>query len=128
VDNVLTLEDNPGWKADGLVDRGRSLALLKRFPEARKAADEAIALRPQGHTSAMLNLLDGDLELQAGDAKTAAGKYLIVVEFNADDKELKPLALFKLIKAFEQQTDTLAAEKYRLQLKSEFPNWKTPTL
>jgi tetratricopeptide (TPR) repeat protein len=127
VDNVLTLEDNPGWKADGLVDRGRSLALLKRFPEARKAADEAIALRPQGHTSAMLNLLDGDLELQAGDAKTAAGKYLIVVEFNADDKELKPLALFKLIKAFEQQADTPAAEKYRLQLKSEFPNWKSPT-
>jgi tetratricopeptide (TPR) repeat protein len=126
VDHVLALEDNLGWKADGLVDRGRSLAMLKKFPEARKSADEAIALRPQGHTSAMLNLLDGDLELQAGDAKTAAGKYLIVVEFNASDKELRPLALFKLIKALEQQADAAGAEKYRLQLKTEFPAWKSP--
>jgi tetratricopeptide (TPR) repeat protein len=93
--NVLAIEDNSGWKADGLLDRGRALLALKRPEEARKAADEALALRPQGHTSAGLNILVGDLELTAGDAKTAAGKYLIVVEFH-DDKELKPLALWKL--------------------------------
>ena len=126
VDNVLAVEDNPGWKADGLLDRGRALFALKRIPEARKAADEAIALRPQGHTSAGLNILDGDLELQAGNTKVASGKYQIVVQFNVDDKELKPLALWKLINALELQADKAEAEKYRQQLTSEFPNWKPP--
>jgi tetratricopeptide (TPR) repeat protein len=123
--NVLAIEDNSGWKADGLLDRGRALLALKRPEEARKAADEALALRPQGHTSAGLNILVGDLELLAGDAKTAAGKYLIVVEFH-DDKELKPLAFWKLIQALEQQGDRAEAEKYRQKLKAEFPGWKPP--
>lgn len=125
VNNVLTVEDNSGWKADGLLDRGRALLAMDRADEARKAADEALVLRPQGHTSAGLNILIGDLDLRAGDAKTAAGKYLIVVEFH-DDKELKPLALWKLIQALEQQADHAEAEKYRLRLKSEFPDWKQP--
>jgi tetratricopeptide (TPR) repeat protein len=123
--NLLAVEENPGWKADGLLDRGRALLALKRPEEARKAADEALALRPQGHTSAGLNILVGDLELQAGAAKTAAGKYLIVVEFH-DDKELKPLALWKLIQALEKQADHAEAEKYSQKLKTEFPNWKPP--
>ncbi len=123
--NVLVVEDNAGWKADGLLDRGRALLALKRPEEARKAADEALALRPQGHTSAGLNILVGDLELQAGDAKTAAGKYLIVVEFH-DDRELKPLAFWRLIQALEQQGDRGEAAKYRHKLETEFPNWKPP--
>jgi tetratricopeptide (TPR) repeat protein len=125
VDHFLEVEDNSTWKADGLLDRGRALFALKRFPEARKAADEALVLRPQGFTSAGLNLLDGDLNLEAGDPKVAAGKYLIVVSF-INDKELKPLALFKLIGAFEKQGDTAEVEKYRRQLNTEFPDWKPP--
>ena len=123
--NVLAVEDSPGWKADGLLDRGRALLALKRPEEARKAADEALALHPQGHTSAGLNILVGDLELETGNAKTAAAKYLIVVGFH-DDKELKPLALWKLIQALEQQGDKIEAEKYRQQLKTEFPAWNPP--
>jgi tetratricopeptide (TPR) repeat protein len=125
VNNLLNIEDNSGWKADGLLDRGRALLALDHAEEARKAADEALALRPQGHTSAGLNILIGDLDLRAGDAKTAAGKYLIVVEFH-DDKELKPLALWKLVQALEKQSDSAEAEKYRQRLKSEFPDWKEP--
>ena len=126
VDNVLAVEDNSAWKADGLLDRGRALFALKQIPEARKAADEAIALRPQGHISAGLNILDGDLDLQAGNAKMAGGKYQIVVQFHDDDKVLKPLALWKLVQVLEQQADTTEAEKYRQQLKTEFPEWNPP--
>jgi lipopolysaccharide biosynthesis regulator YciM len=99
---------------------------LGRSEEARVAADEALALRPQGHTSAGLNILVGDLELKSGNAKTAAGKYLIVVEFH-EDKALKPLALWKLIQAFEKQADEAEAAKYREKLVTEFPNWKPTT-
>jgi tetratricopeptide (TPR) repeat protein len=125
VNHLLEVEEDPGWQADGLVDRGRALFELKRVDEARKAAEEALALRPQGHTSARLNLLLGDLELKAGDAKAAAGKYLIVIEFH-DDKKLEPLALWKMSLALEQQGDAPEAEKYRQQLSSEFPSWKEP--
>lgn len=123
--NVLAVEDNPGWKADGLLDRGRALFLLKRFEESRVSADEALALHPQGHTSAGLNILDGDLKLNAGDPSAAAGKYEIVVQFHVDDKELKPLALSKLVAVLEQQGDKALADKYRTMLQTEFPNWKT---
>jgi tetratricopeptide (TPR) repeat protein len=121
--NVLAIEDNPAWKADGLLDRGRALLALDRPAESRKAADEALALRPQGRTSGGLRILIGDLEMKAGDPKKASAEYLIVVGF-LDDKELKPLALHKLIEALEKQGDNAEAEKYRQQLKAEFPDWK----
>jgi tetratricopeptide (TPR) repeat protein len=125
VNHLLAVEEDPGWKADGLLDRGRALLMLNRPAEARKATDEALALRPQGHTSAGLNILVGDLELKAGDPKTAAGKYQVVVQFH-DDKELKPLALSKLILALEQQGDRAEAALYRTKLQTEFPDWKPP--
>ncbi len=124
-DHVLEVEDNPGWKADALLDRGRALLLLKRPEDAKNAANEALALHPQGHTSAGLNILVGDLERKSGDLKTAAGKYLIVVEFH-DDKDLKPLALWKLIQVLDQQSDQAEATKYRQKLAKEFPDWKPP--
>ncbi len=125
VNNVLAIEDNPGWKADGLLDRGRALLLLKRPAEARKAADEALALRPQGRTSAGLRILLGDLEADAKDNGKAAAAYLYVVQFH-EDKDLKPLALWKLIQVYEQQANASDAEKYKQQLKTEFPDWKAP--
>jgi tetratricopeptide (TPR) repeat protein len=125
VDHLLAVEENPGWRADGHLDRGRALFALKRLDESRKAAEEALILRPQGHTSARLNILIGDLHLAAGDAKMAAGKYLIVIELH-DDKELRPLAIWKLVQALERQADAAEAEKYRQQLRSEFPKWKSP--
>jgi tetratricopeptide (TPR) repeat protein len=124
-DNVLAVEDNPAWKADGLLDRGRALLTLDRPADSRKAADEALALRPQGRTSAGLRILLGNLEMKANDPKKASAEYLIVVKFH-EDKDLKPLALWKLIAALDQQGDKAEAEKYRQQLKSEFPEWKTP--
>jgi TolA-binding protein len=121
--NVLLVEDNPAWKADGLLDRGRALLALDRAAEARTAADEALALRPQGRTSGGVRILIGDLEMKAGDPKKASAEYLIVIGF-LDDKNLKPLALSKLVTALEAQGDKPQAEKYRRQLKAEFPDWK----
>ena len=123
--NVLAVEDNPAWKADGLLDRGRAQLALDKPADARKDADDALALRPQGRTSAGLRILVGDLEMKASDPKKASAAFLTVVEFH-DDKDLKPLALWKLIDALEKQGDKPEAEKYRQQLKSEFPDWKAP--
>lgn len=122
-DRVLAVEDHPAWKADGLLDRATALFRLNRFEESRKSADDSMALRPQGRTSAALRILMGDLEMQANDPKKASAEYLIVVNFH-EDRELKPLALSKLIQAFEKQNDMAEAENYRKQLESGFPDWK----
>ena len=123
--NVLNVEDNPGWKADGMLDRGRALLALKRQAEARTATDEALALRPQGRTNAGLRVLSGDLKLLDNDLPGAAAEYTIVVEFH-DDKDLKPLALYKLIAILEKEKDPAGAEKCRRQLQAEFPAWHAP--
>jgi tetratricopeptide (TPR) repeat protein len=123
-DNALAIEDNPTWKADSLLDRGRALFLLDRSSDAREAADEAMKLQPQGRTSAGLRILRGDLEMKAKAPRKAAAEYLIVVNFH-EDRELKPKALAGLIKALAEQGDNAQAEKYRSQLQSEFPDWKS---
>jgi len=122
--NALDIEDNPTWKADSLLDRGRALFLLNRSTEARQAADEAMKLQPQGRTSAGLRILRGDLEMKSKDPRRAAAEYLVVVNFH-EDQELKPKALTGLVKALVQQGDANQAEKYRNQLQSEFPDWKS---
>ena len=125
VNNVLAVEDNPSWKADGLLDRGRALLMLNQPIEARAAADESFDLKPQGRTNAGLRILSGDLNLLANDLGGAAKDYTIVAELH-DDKDLKPLALHKLVGVLERQNDAAAAEKYRQQLKADFPRWKPP--
>lgn len=125
VNNVLAIEEDPALKADGLLDRGKALFDLKRYDEARKAADEAEALRPQGRTSAGLSILSGDLGFQSKKLDAAGADYLKVISFH-DYKDLKPLAIWRYTKVLEAQGDTAEAEKYRQQLATEYPEWKQP--
>ncbi len=124
-DNVLAVEDQPAWKADGLVDRGRALLMVNRPEDARKAADEADDLNPQGRTKALLDLLSGDLHAKAGEWSQAAGAYSPAALFGAD-VDLKPLALHKLADAWEKAGNKAEAEKHRATLAKDFPNWKAP--
>jgi Tfp pilus assembly protein PilF len=62
--------------------------------------------------------------MKAKAPRKAAAEYLIVVNFH-EDRELKPKALAGLIKALAEQGDNAQAEKYRSQLQSEFPDWKS---
>ena len=125
IDNVLEVENNLAWRADGLLDRGKALFALEKLVESRKAVDDALAMQPQGRTRGGLRILAGDLDLKEGDPKKASAQYLIVVSF-INDKELKPLALHKLVGAQEEAGQKADAEKYRQQLQTEFPDWKAP--
>jgi len=125
ISNVLDVEENASWKADALLDRSRGLNNLKRYGEARKAADEALALRPQGRTSAGLWIISGDLHIQEENPDQAAADYLKVIQFH-DDADLKPQAIHKYIQILEKQGKAEEAAKYKAQLAKEFPNWKAP--
>jgi tetratricopeptide (TPR) repeat protein len=123
--NLLDVEDNPAWKADALLDRARALYGLKRFGESRKAADEALALRPQGRTSAHLRIVSGDLYIEENNLGQAAADYLYVINFH-DDADLKPLAIHKYIGVLEKQGNAAEAAKFASKLATDFPGWKAP--
>ncbi|MEK6232520.1 MAG: tetratricopeptide repeat protein [Luteolibacter sp.] len=123
--NVLDVEENPAWKADALLDRARALYDLKRFGESRKTADEALALQPQGRTSAYLRIVSGNLHIQEENIGQAAADYLYVINFH-DDADLKPLAIHKYIAVLETQGKADEAAKFKLQLAKDFPKWKAP--
>lgn len=125
IGHVLEVEDQPAWKADGLLDRARGYYLLKQYDEARKSADEGFLLNPQGRTSAGLRIVSGDLHAQKESLGEAAADYLAVIQFN-QDADLKPLAIHKYILLLEKQNKKEEAEKYKAQLKKEFPDWKAP--
>ncbi|MDX1679236.1 MAG: tetratricopeptide repeat protein [Akkermansiaceae bacterium] len=125
IKNVLEIEDNPAWRADGLLDLGRAHLMLDQLEEARQAVDDALELQPQGRTRGSLRILAGDLDMKEGDPNKASAQYLIVVNF-IKDKELKPLALHKLVAAQEAAGEKKEADKYREMLQTEFPDWKAP--
>ncbi len=125
ITNVLEVENNQAWRADGLLDRGRAFYMLKKPVESREAVDEALGMQPQGRTRGSLRILAGDLDMMEGDPKKASAQYLIVISF-INDKELKPLALHKLVAAQEAAGQRDEAEKYRQQLQTQFPDWKAP--
>lgn len=125
IGHVLEVEDQPAWKADGLLDQARGLYQLKRFDDARKSADAGLELHPQGRTSAGLRIVSGDLHALKENVGEAAADYLYVIQFNQDE-DLRPLAIHKYVLLLEKQNKNAEAQKYKNQLESEFPGWKAP--
>jgi tetratricopeptide (TPR) repeat protein len=125
VGHVLEVEDQPAWKADGLLDQARAYYQLKQFDESRKSTDAGLVLNPQGRTSAGLRIVSGDLYVQKENYGAAAADYLYVIQFS-EDPDLKPLAIHQYIILLEKQGKTEEAGKYKAQLKTEFPEWKAP--
>ena len=123
--NLLEIEDNPAWKADALLDRARAFFGLKRYVESRNTTDEALALRPQGRTSAHLRVVSGDLYFQENNLSQAAADYLYVINFY-EDADLKPLAIHHYIGVLKKQANTAEAAKFATKLATEFPAWKAP--
>ena len=123
--NLLDIEDNPAWKADALLDRARAFFGLKRYVESRNTTDEALALRPQGRTSAHLRVVSGDLYFQENNLSQAAADYLYVINFY-EDADLKPLAIHHYIGVLKKQANTAEAAKFATKLATEFPAWKAP--
>lgn len=127
IDRALEVEDNPLWKADGLLDRAKALDLLGKTDEAMKAVEDCQALRPEGRVNSEIRLVQGDIHMKRNDPAQAAGAYVVVVELLDDnDKSLKPLALWKLVRALEAKGDKAGAEEYKEQLRNKYPGWKPP--
>lgn len=120
VGNVLEVEEEPIWIADALLDKARALVALGRAEEALETGSQGLQMRPQGRIGNGLRLVVGDAEAALNHLDEAIGHYVVVAEL-VDDKELRPMALKKLIATLEKKGDQAEAQRYRKVLKEVFP-------
>ena len=127
IDRALEVEDAAGWKADGLLDRAKAYLALGKTDDSMKACEEGQALRPVGRVNSELRMVKGDIYMKRNDPAQAAGEYVVVVQLlDENDKVLRPLAMWKLIKALEAQGKKAEADEYGRQLETKYPGWKPP--
>jgi tetratricopeptide (TPR) repeat protein len=127
INHALEVEDNAGWKADGLLDKSKALLALGRLDEAFQVAEECQLLVPQGRVNAGIRITKGDIHMKRNNPDEAVKDYVAVVAFLADgDRLLKPEVLWKLESALKKKGDAVDAEKYRKEREDKYPEWKPP--
>ena len=116
------MESQPYRKAEGLRDQALLLIGLNRAAEARKLCEEAIAMGIDGPIKSALFMTLGDgffADKQYAEAAKYYGRTANVVS----DKEMKPTALYKIVRALQLCDKSGEAAQYEENLRSEFPGW-----
>ena len=103
-------------------DKALLLIGVNRTEEARKLCEEAIALGIDGPIKSSVFITLGDAyyaERQFAEAAKYYGRTANVVS----DKDLKPMALYKIAQALRRCERAGEAAQYEEALKKEFENW-----
>lgn len=124
IDFYLAAEEAPSRKAQGLLDKAVILANLKNWDEAKKVAEQALALGVEGPIKATLNITLGDIAFAREDYTEAARLYGTTAALFTSDRELKPQALYKAAFALDKAGKKEEARQYAQDLKTEFPQWR----
>lgn len=122
IKNFLDVAEEPFWQAEAYLDQAKANLGLEKLAEAKTSAEAGLQLRPKGRVNAELRLVLGDIAYNNKDYAAAAQFYVVVVQF-ADDKELRPEALFKTHQALQKKGDVEQAKHYLDTLNKEFPNY-----
>ena len=120
---LLTRKQEDFWKADSYLDQSHALIGLNKWEEARTAAQEGLDLEPYGTVQAGLYMALADIATHRMDYESAAANYLKASRMFVDDREIKPLGLFRAAEAFEKSGQSEEAARIRKQLHREFPDW-----
>lgn len=118
----VAMENQPYRKAEGLRDLAQILIGLGRAGEARKLCEQAIAMGIDGPIKSSIFISLGDawfVDREFAEAAKYYGRTANVVS----DKELKPMALYKIMKALQLCGKTGEASQYEQNLNTEFPGW-----
>ncbi len=121
-EHYVAVETQPYRKAEGMRDQAQLLIGLNRGEEARKVCESAIAMGIDGPIKSTLFITLGDacyIDQQYSEAAKYYGRTANVVS----DKELKPLALYKITIALKKCGKEGEAAQYEQALLAEFPHW-----
>ena len=121
-EHYVSMEKQPYRLAEGMRDQAMLLIGSNRGADARKVCETAIALGIDGPIKSSLFITLGDayyIDHEYGEAAKYYGRTANVVS----DKELKPLALYKIVCALKKCGKDGEAVQYEQALKNEFPQW-----
>ncbi len=124
-EHYVSMESQPYRQAEGMRDQAMLLLGLNRGAEARKLCETAIAMGIDGPIKSTLFITLGDafyIDREYSEAAKYYGRTANVVS----DKELKPLALYKIATALKKCNRAGEAAQYEQTLQTEFPQW-TPS-
>lgn len=121
-EHYVSMESHPYRKAEGMRDQAMLLIGLNRLEEARKLCEEAVALGIDGPIKSSLFICLGDSYYAAREFSEAA-KYYGRTANVVSDKDLKPMALYKISNALRRCERAGEATQYEEALNREFPNW-----
>ncbi len=124
-EHYVQMEQQPYRKAEGMRDMSQLLVGLNRTAEARKLCEDAIALGIDGPIKFSVFIALGDAFYAEGNYAEAA-KYYGRTANVVSDKELKPVALYKIVSALKQSGKDGEAVQYEENLRAEFPGWVPP--
>lgn len=124
-EHYVSIEKQPYRQAEGMRDQAQLLIGLNRGADARKVCETAIAMGIDGPIKSTLFIALGDayyIDREYSEAAKYYGRTANVVS----DKELKPLALYKIANALKKCGKDGEAAQYEQALHNEFPQW-TPS-
>lgn len=124
-EHYVQMEQQPYRKAEGMRDLSQLLIGVNRTAEARKLCEDAIALGIDGPIKFSVFIALGDAFYAEGNYAEAA-KYYGRTANVVSDKDLKPVALYKIVSALKQSGKEGEAVQYEENLRSEFPGWVPP--
>jgi TolA-binding protein len=125
-DKFLASARDPATRARGLLAVARTGLGLKKFDEAKQAADEALMLQPEGRLNAEGRLLLGDILLAQSDPDGAARAYM-TVSVLLDDPSITPLALRKASDAYRRANNRFESDKALDELRRRYPDFEKST-
>jgi TolA-binding protein len=123
----LSKVSEPVPQARGHLALGEAQLGAKAFDEAKKSADAALALQPEGRLNAQGLMLSGDIAFARGDFAEAAKLYTSVSVLFSDDAEITPKALTQAWHSYKKSGNEPQAAKTLNELQSHFPEYPVPT-
>ncbi len=128
LDHHLASDPPAQDKVRSLLLKGRGNFALKKPEAATKSAEAGLDIDKESLLSAQLRLLLGDIAMQASRFNEAISSYGLVMQ-NWEDPTFTPLAMSKLIEAYEKSGDPAhraKAEPVKIQLQKRFPRFQSP--
>lgn len=122
LETYLRMVEEPFAKATGLLALSQVQLGMREFEAARKSAEQACALQPEGKLNAQGRILLGDIAASRGDYEEAARTYMgVSVVF--DDPQITPKALEKATRAYQKSGKAPEAAKIINTLQSRYPEY-----